>query len=144
VIKEKEWRREMWERRMWDEEMERKEREVESESEREIIRKRRERERERGRELEKELERDPIWPMGATVWEERERKQMVWQRKKDREMNEISERTMNEFLASKRARDRAIFMFMFLSSLVFGAGAIGGFIIVGQMLEDYGSCIILG
>jgi hypothetical protein len=41
----------------------------------------------------------------------------------------------------EREREREKFIFIFLSSLVFCAGAIGGFVIVGQMLKDYGSCI---
>jgi hypothetical protein len=43
----------------------------------------------------------------------------------------------------ERESKRVAFMFMFLISLVFCAGAIGGFIVVGQMLKDYGSCILL-
>jgi hypothetical protein len=31
---------------------------------------------------------------------------------------------------------------IFLGALVFCAGAIGGFVVVGQMLTDYGSCVL--
>jgi len=49
----------------------------------------------------------------------------VTEREKERKIEE-----------TKRTKAKAAFMFIFLSSLVFSAGAIGGFIIVGQMLKD--------
>jgi len=64
---------------------------------------------------------------------EREGKERYGKNKRERERER--EREME--------RKRAAFMFMFLSSLVFCAGAIGWFIVVGQMLKDYGSCILL-
>jgi hypothetical protein len=45
-----------------------------------------------------------------------------------------------------RVRDawvRAGFVSVFLGSLLFGASSVGGFVIVGQMLKDYGSCTLL-
>lgn len=55
--------------------------------------------------------------------------------------------TNPEFLLKVRdrikAKIRAGFVFAFLGSLVFGASAVGGFIVVGQMLRDYGSCTVL-
>jgi hypothetical protein len=61
----------------------------------------------------------------------------------ERKREEMKRKT--ELMNWKREREskRVAFMLRFLSSLVFGAGAIGGFIVVGQMLEDYGSCILL-
>lgn len=42
-----------------------------------------------------------------------------------------------------RDKARVKVLLMFLGSLVFCAGAIGGFVVVGQMLRAYGSCISL-
>ncbi len=53
--------------------------------------------------------------------EGREREERKWEEERERH---------------ERERERAAFMFMFLSSLVFCAGAIGGFMVVGQMLKD--------
>jgi hypothetical protein len=44
---------------------------------------------------------------------------------------------------AKVEEDRAKAAVVFLGSLVFCAGAISGFVVVGQMLTDYGSCILL-
>jgi hypothetical protein len=44
---------------------------------------------------------------------------------------------------AKAEEDRAKAAVVFLGSLVFCAGAIGGFVVVGQMLTDYGSCVSL-
>jgi len=69
--------------------------------------------------------------------------QRDWKRKTERKNKEIKDKTMNEYRASERARARAAFMVMFLGSLVFCASAVGGLIIVGQMLKEYGSCTLL-
>lgn len=44
---------------------------------------------------------------------------------------------------AKAEEDRAKAGVVFLGSLGFCAGAIGGFVVVGQMLTDYGSCVLL-
>ncbi|PMD51483.1 uncharacterized protein K444DRAFT_620586 [Hyaloscypha bicolor E] len=44
---------------------------------------------------------------------------------------------------AKAEEDRAKAAVVFLISLMFCAGAIGGFVVVGQMLKDYGSCLLL-
>lgn len=44
---------------------------------------------------------------------------------------------------NRRTRDRGMLLVLFLSSLVFCTGAIGGFVVVGQMLKDYGSCVLI-
>jgi hypothetical protein len=50
-------------------------------------------------------------------------------------------------LKDQEARDllwrRTVAVYLFLATLTFSAGAIGGFVVVGQMLLDYGSCQII-
>jgi len=60
------------------------------------------------------------------------------------EQAEVSRKAMlrAEELA-KAEGDRAKAAAVFLISLIFCAGAIGGFVVVGQMLTDYGSCVVL-
>jgi Flp pilus assembly protein TadB len=80
----------------------------------------------------------------VTSWrEETERHLRQRELERDRKREEVTEGIVNGYRTGKMARARAVFMFVFLSSLVFCTGAIGGFIIVGQMLKDYGSCIFI-
>ena len=44
---------------------------------------------------------------------------------------------------AKEEENRAKALIVFLVSLMFCAGAISGFVVVGQMLKEYGSCILL-
>ncbi len=63
---------------------------------------------------------------------------------KEKEVRERTEKEKGEREENReRASARFRFMFMFLSSLLFCGGAIGGLVIVGQMLKDYGSCILI-
>ncbi|KAE8447550.1 hypothetical protein EG329_010680 [Mollisiaceae sp. DMI_Dod_QoI] len=60
---------------------------------------------------------------------------------------EQSEASRNEaaraFDLAQAEKDRAKAALVFLGSLVFCAGAIGGFVVVGQMLTNYGSCVTI-
>ncbi|KAN0104359.1 hypothetical protein V8E51_010104 [Hyaloscypha variabilis] len=65
---------------------------------------------------------------------------------KDR-ANEAAEASRKAMLRAeelaKAEEDRAKVAVLFLISLIFCAGAIGGFVVVGQMLSDCGSCVVL-
>jgi hypothetical protein len=111
------------------------------ESERERERERRERERKESEERKvREEGKLPQKIEGAQKW--RLLKKSVGARK-EREREERRRETKERERKRERERQRVAFMFMFLISLVFCGGAIGGFIVVGQMLKDYGSCILL-
>jgi hypothetical protein len=87
--------------------------------------------------IEETLERVRVRDLNKHVRSERAKREKKGEGEGEREEREKRERKR------KIEREKAAIMFVFLISLVFCAGAIGGFIVVGQMLKDYGSCILL-
>jgi hypothetical protein len=87
-------------------------------------------ERENGipHELEMEVDPDPLDRGWAAVWRDLREQYASWREEEEE---------------NRRTRAKGIFMLVFLSSLGFCVGAIGGSIIVKQILKDYNTCVLI-